>query len=202
MICLEACGKLSNVDFIYLLICAVVIVVNRVKDNIMNSNFLPSVSRDEIKKAQASGDDNTLYDLLALPLHEELYRRKTFDFLDDLSDGQQLFLTYDYVRMQVGQGGFIQFIENGYIGLLPNMIEQFYKINAEGMGKVLDDVLKVYVLNRELLSKPNSVQEFAQLYDELKEFEIIDDRFAQLNEPTIKRMLEYAMVHLEEFIAS
>ena len=166
----------------------------------MNSNFLPSVSREDIKKVQVSGDDNELYDLLAIPLHEELYRRKTFDFLDDLSDGQQLFLTYDYVRMQVGQGGFIQFIENGYIGLLPNMVEQFYKINAEGMGKVLDDVLKVYVLNRELLSKPNSVQEFAQLYDELKEFEIIDQRFAELNEPTIKLMLAYAMDHLDEFI--
>ena len=168
----------------------------------MNSNFLPAISRDEIKRVRASGDDNELYDMLAIPLHEELYRRKTFDFLDDLSEGQQLFLTYDYVRMQVGQGGFIQFIENGYIGLLPNMVEQLYKINAQGMGKVLDDVLKVYVLNRELLSKPNSVQEFAQLYDELKEFEIIDQRFAELNEPTIKQMLSYAMEHLDEFMTA
>ena len=177
----------------------VFVLLYRVKDNIMNSNFLPSVSREAIKKAEATGT-NELYDLLALPLHEELYRRKTFDFLDDLSDGQQLLLAYDYVRMQVGQGGFIQFIQNGYIGLLPNMIEQLTNEGDHDMAQVLDDVLKVYVLNREILDKATTVQEFALLYDELKEFEGIDERFAKLNEPAIKLMLAYALAHLDEFV--
>ena len=168
----------------------------------MNSNFLPTVSTDALKEAYASGNYNELFDLLTQPLHEELYRRKTFDFLDDLSEGQQLLLTYDYVRMQVGQGGFIQFIENGYIGLLPAMVGQLIKIGAPQMAKVLDDVLKVFVLNKELLSNPKTVQEFAQLYYELKEFEIIDERFAQLNEPTLKLMIDYAMAHPEEFVTA
>ncbi len=166
----------------------------------MNSNYLPSVSMDVINKASTSADYNELYDLLAQPLHEELYRRRTFDFLDDISDGQQLLLAYDYARMQVGQGGFIQFIQNGYIGLLPSMIEQLYKIGANDMAGVMDDVLKVYVLNRELLNKPTTVEEFAKLYDELKEFEGIDERFDRFNEPTIKMMLVYAMEHLNEFV--
>lgn len=166
----------------------------------MNSNYLPDVNREELNRTYSAGDNEVLYDLLTQPLHEELYRRKTFDFLDDLSDGQQLLLTYDYARMQVGQGGFIQFIQNGYIGLLPSMIEQLYKVGGDQMAQVLDDVLKVFVLNRELLSKPTTVEEFAKLYDELKEFEIIDDRFQKLNEPTIKLMLGYAMTHLNEFV--
>lgn len=167
----------------------------------MNSKYLPTVSIDAIRKASAAGDDNELYDLLAQPLHEEMYRRKTFDFIDELSDGQQLLLAYDYARMQVGQGGFIQFIQNGYISLLPAMIEQLYKIGALDMAKVMDDVLKVYVLNRDLLNKPTTVQEFAQLYDELKEFEGIDERFGSYNDLTVKLMLGYAMNHLGEFIA-
>jgi hypothetical protein len=69
------------------------------------------------------------------------------------------------------------------------------------MAIVMDDVLKVYVLNRDLLTKPTTVQEFAQLYDELKEFEGIDERFGKLNELTIKIMLAYAMEHLNEFVA-
>src|SRR4051812_8902923 len=103
----------------------------------MDSNFLPAVDMEKLRDAQASGNYDELYDLLAQPLHEELYHRKTFDFLDELSDGQQLLLTYDYLRMQVGQGGFIQFIQNGYIGLLPAMIEQLNKIDASDMAKVL-----------------------------------------------------------------
>ena len=168
----------------------------------MSSKFLPNVRKDAIEKASASGDYNDLYDLLAQPLHEELYRRKTFDFLDDLSEGQQLFLAYDYVRMQVQQGGFIQFIENGYLGLLPALVEQFYKIGGNDMARVLDDVLKVYVLNRELLGKPNSVEEFARLYDELKEFEEIEERYSRFNEATINLMLAYAREHLDEFISN
>jgi len=166
----------------------------------MDSKFLPAISMDDLRKARASSDDNELYDLLAQPLHEELYKRRTFDFMDDLSDGQQLLIAYDYARMQVGQGGFIQFIQNGYIGMLPAMIEQCTKIGAEDMAKVLDDVLKVFVLNKDILSKPTTVEEFAQLYDELQEFEGIDERFSQLNEPTVKLMLNYAMEHLGEFM--
>jgi hypothetical protein len=166
----------------------------------MKSDFLPQVSKEAIDTAWAAGDFDTVYDLLAQPLHEELYRLKTFDFLDGLSDGQQLLLTYDYLRTQVLQGGFIQFIQNGYIGMLPSMVEQLTMVKAGDMAKVLDDVLKVYVLNRDLLSRATTVQEFALLYEELKEFEGLDERFNQLNVPTVKHMLDYAMAHLDEFV--
>jgi hypothetical protein len=166
----------------------------------MSSNFLPVADVAAIKTAYEAGDDETVYDLLVQPLHEELYKRQTFEFLDDLSWGQQLLLTNDYMHMQVGQGGFIQFIENGYVGLLPNMVEQFYKLEAPEMAQVLDDVLKVYVLNRELLDGSKTVEEFAKLYDELKEFEGIDARYHVLAKHTTKQLLTYALTHLSEFI--
>src|SRR5215218_5944557 len=126
----------------------------------MKSNFLPTVSIDALNDAQAEGKEDDLYDLLVQPLHEELYRRQTFNLLDELSDGQQLMLTYDYLRTQVGQGGFIQFIQNGYVGLLPSMVEQLMAIGDNDMAQVLDDVLKVFVLNREILTRATTVQEF------------------------------------------
>ncbi len=168
----------------------------------MKSEYLPIVSVQAISSAKASGNMEEMYDALVQPLHEELYRQRTFEFIDSLSDGQQLLLAYDYMRMQVGQGGFIQFIQNGYIGLLPSMIEQLYTLNLPAMAKVLDDVLKVYVLNRDLLNKQTTVEEFAKLYDELKEFELIDDQFNQLNEQTIRQILDYAYSHLDEFVTA
>ena len=168
----------------------------------MSSNFLPPVSIDLINSAIAVGNDEQLYDLLVQPLHDELYHRQTFDFLDDLSWAQQLLLGYDYLHMQVGQGGFIQFLHNGYVGLLPSMIEQLYKLGAADMALVLDDALKVYVLNRDLLEKATSVEEFAKLYDELKEFEGIDGRYLELNLPTTRMLLQYATDHLGEFVTA
>jgi hypothetical protein len=102
--------------------------------------------------------------------------------------------------MQVGQGGFIQFIQNGYIALLPNMIEQLHKLRSVEMAQVLDDVLKVYVLNREQLERTTTVEEFAKLYDEFREFEEIDKRYLLLHEPTTKMLLAYAFEHLNEFV--
>lgn len=166
----------------------------------MNSNFLPSVDIQELKNALRDGDDEKFYDLLVQPLHEELYKRQSFDLLDDLSWGQQLLLASDYLYMQAGQGGFIQFIQNGYISLLPSIIEQLYKLGADDMALVLDDVLKVYVLNREQLEKQTTVEEFARLYDEFREFEGLDDRYRQLHQDTTKKLLQYAALHLNEFV--
>ena len=73
-------------------------------------------------------------------------------------------------------------------------------MGIDDMAKVLDDVLKVYVLNMEILGRTTTVEEFARLYEEFKEFEIIDEQFFVLNKPAIKRMLDYASAHLPEFV--
>lgn len=164
----------------------------------MNTPFLPRISKEKIEELQAAGAVEALYDELAQPLHEELYRRGTFDFFDVLSPIQQLLLGYDYVRTQAGQGGFIQLIHNGYIGLLPDMVAQLKLVSAGDMAQVLDDVLKVYVLNREQLAKPTDVQEFARLYDEFREFEMIDERFNELNARTMDLVLRFATSHMDQ----
>ncbi|RYD57810.1 MAG: DUF4375 domain-containing protein [Sphingobacteriales bacterium] len=162
-----------------------------------SSKFLPHINQEAIEKAREN--DAALYDLLVQPLHEELYRRQDFNFLDDLSQGQQLLLSFDYVWMQVMQGGFIQLIQNGYIALLPPMPEWLQNIGDPEMAKLIDDVLKVYVLNRELLDKQTTVKEFAALYEEFKEFEILDEKFREIHNTTMQKILQYAGSHIFEF---
>ncbi|RYE24949.1 MAG: DUF4375 domain-containing protein [Sphingobacteriales bacterium] len=165
----------------------------------MSSKFLPHIPSSEYNDKLSSERIFDLYELLSGPLHEEMYKRQDFNFLDDLSQGQQLLISYDYVRMQVQQGGFIQLIQNGYIGLLPDMPEWLAMVGADDMAKVIDDALKVYVLNRELLDKETTVEEFAKLYDELKEFEIIDERFREADAETVLKITDYVKAHIEEF---
>jgi hypothetical protein len=162
-------------------------------------SFLPHIDKEKLEQTLAAGDDFALFDLLAEPLHEELYRRQEFHFMDELTEGQQLILSYDYLRSQVAQGGFIQFLVNGYIGLLPEMPGWLQRMGAHEMAQVVDDAIKVYVLNHDLFSKDLSNEKFAKLYEELKEFEIIDSRFATLNDATIHIIMEYARTHINEF---
>ena len=166
----------------------------------MESKYLPQIPAAALTAARENDDKEAYFDLLAQPLHEELYNRQDFNFLDELSEGQQLLLSYDYVREQVLQGGFIQLIQNGYVHLLPQMPGWLNEIGDVEMSKLLDDVLKVYVLNHELLDKKTTVEEFALLYNELKEFELIDEQFHTLHDKTRDLILNYATKHIEDFV--
>lgn len=126
---------------------------------------------------------------LAEPLHEELYARQDFGILDTWPWEEQLVISLDYVKMQVRQGGFIQFIQNGYISLLLPMPAWLQRLGADGMAQLLDDVLKVYVLNMEALDRETTVEEFALLYEEFREFEAIDERFNSFFNDTVTRIL-------------
>lgn len=165
----------------------------------MSSKFLPVVSKAAFEEKKA-GSAEELFEFLVEPLHEELYKQQDFTFIDELSAGQQLLISYDYVRMQVLQGGFIQMIQNGYVGILPAMPEWLKMVKDRHMAKTIDDVLKVYVLNREMLDKQTSVEEFAKLYDELKEFETLDEQFMAQNDDTIKLITDYALAHTDDFV--
>ena len=113
----------------------------------MPDRFLPFIPLDRLKEVQASNDMNEYYDLLCQPLHEELYRRQDFTFFEELSEGQQLLVCYDYVQNHVLQGGFIQLIQNGYVNMLAPMPGWLATICDEQMAKLMDDALKAYVIN-------------------------------------------------------
>ena len=167
----------------------------------MHSKFLPTISLSELIALQEENQIEAIYEQLVLPLHEELYKQQDFSFIESLSPGQELLIRYDYVRMQVLQGGFIQLIQNGYVNLLLSMPLMLKQVGAVVMGQLLDDVLKVFSLNYEGLSKETSVEEFAKLYEEYTEFEELDARFAQENAATEKAIVAYALRFPDEFMA-
>lgn len=118
------------------------------------------------------------FEALAEPLHEKLYEAQSFDLLDRLSNTECLIISLDYVQQQVGQGGFIQLIQNGYVSLLVTVIEGCQGLDVlPELQALLDDALKVFVLNSSALSRQTTPKEFAGLYEEFREFEPLDAGF-------------------------
>jgi hypothetical protein len=147
----------------------------------MVKEYLPEQSKTELLQMLDAGQVTEVFDALATPLHEALYKKQTFDFLDELPTVQQVILAFDYIQNQVGQGGFIQLIQNNYISLVLTVIEGLQEMKTgDDMIRVLDDVLKVYVLNQEALDREMSVEEFSKLYEEFKEFEAFDQEFLRI----------------------
>lgn len=130
-----------------------------------------------IQERLDAGRPEDAFEVLVAPLHGELYTQQDFGWTDTLPEILRVALYFDYVRMQVLQGGFLQLIANHYISLLLPMPEWFLLHEQPEMAQVLDDVLKVYVLNRTHLEGEKSVDEFARLYDQFPEFTQLDSRF-------------------------
>ncbi|RYD51382.1 MAG: DUF4375 domain-containing protein [Sphingobacteriales bacterium] len=123
------------------------------------------------------GKPEDAFEVLTAPLHGELYTRQDFSWTDTLPELLRVGLYFDYVRMQVLQGGFLQLVANHYVSLLLPLPEWMKRHGQEEMAQVFDDVLKVYVLNREYLGKETTVEEFAKLYEQFPEMAQFDSRF-------------------------
>ena len=147
----------------------------------MAEDYNESIDSQELKQLVASENWDEAFDLLAQPLHIWLNQEGTFETLADRTPYEQLILSFDYIQGQIGQGGFIQLIQNGYAPLLVVTIESLQQLQmGSEMVKVLDDALKVYVLNHEALSRETSVEEFGKLYSEFNEFEALEVQFTSL----------------------
>lgn len=165
----------------------------------MPDKYLPTISAVRLKQVQDSNDPNDYYDLLTQPLHEELYKRQDFTFFEELTDGQQMLICYDYIQNHVLQGGFVQLIQNGYVKMLLPMPKWLVAVGDEHMAQLIDDALKAYVANRDVLDKETTVQEFANLYEQMPVFHTLDKLFEELHPKTVNIMLKYATFHIEEF---
>jgi len=150
------------------------------------------INEQSFYKLVETADWPEAYELLTAPLHEWLYERQSFEAIDERTAVERLILSFDYVQMQVGQGGFIQLIQNGYVSLLVSVVEALQSLNlSPEMIPVLDDALKVFVLNKEVLAQDLGVEAFGRLYQEFREFEILEERFHQLQPLLIRDTVLY-----------
>ena len=160
----------------------------------MNPDYRLPVEEDALKKFQQESNWAEAYDLIAQPLHVWLFDKQDFASLSERTDLEQLILSFDYVQMQVGQGGFIQLVQNGYAPLLVTVIEGMQKLGlAAPMAKILDDALKVMVLNRDVLGHEQSVEEFGKLYEEFKEFEVLEKQYEQEINKTLEEIVKWVV---------
>jgi hypothetical protein len=159
----------------------------------MHADYRLPVDEIVLKKLISEENWAEAYDLLAQPLHAWLFHKQDFASLAERTNLEQLILSFDYVQSQVGQGGFIQLVQNGYAPLLVTVIEAMQALNlAAPMAKTLDDALKVMVLNRDELGHERTVEEFGKLYEEFKEFETLENDFDNECPDTLKSITEHA----------
>ena len=158
-------------------------------DKILQAQF-PESDKENIK-----ADDEMMFIII-----HQTYELWFKQIIHELNDGQQMLICYDYIQNHVLQGGFIQLIQNGYVNMLVPMPAWLEVVGDKDMALVIDDALKAYVQNRDILDKETSVEEFATLYEQLPVFAPLDERFVELHPETVNKMLQFATIHIDEFI--
>ena len=114
---------------------------------------------------------------------------------------QNILLAFNILDTQVTSGGFIQLIENLYGAYIfdTQLSEYINKWGAKTIAAIIDEARPIYHQKKEILEREKTLEEFAKLYQEHKDFEILEKLFDQsiLSERIIIK--EYIECNIHKF---
>ena len=92
---------------------------------------------------------------------------------------QHALLAYRFLLEEVGHGGFVQLIQNGYGGyIFDNPTAKALKIfGAEKVAKVIYKAKEIFDANRSELERETTDEEFNAMYVDFEVFDDLDDHF-------------------------
>ena len=118
-----------------------------------------------------------------------------------LSPEQTVLLAFVTMDNEVSNGGFIQLIENGYGSYIFNnpLSDYLRDWGATATALIIDLARDIYHDKKETLEKEKSLEEFAKMYQEHKEFEEIEQQYYAVIESERDIIKKYMEAHLERF---
>lgn len=123
--------------------------------------------------------------------------------MDELTADQHALLCYRYILDEVMEGGFIQLIVNGYgpyvlEGPFPYVVKKEW--GMKDFSKLLFEVKKQYNLNKDMLLRDMSEDEFMAMYEELDDLNMLGDDFLDDHQEEVTpAVAEMVMNNLEKY---
>lgn len=161
-----------------------------------------SIQIPESLLIQAAQTDNDAFlDVFIQAYLEEIGQELQADKMDALNGMQHSLLAYHFFRTEIGQGGFIQLIQNGYgpyIFLNPfaKALRQFGLVE---LSKMVYKGREVYEANRTDLEKETTDEDFHAMYEQYEVFDEMEERFFEIEEECTNLLARYVDEHIEEF---
>ncbi|MCW3124813.1 MAG: hypothetical protein JWO03_471, partial [Bacteroidetes bacterium] len=96
---------------------------------------------------------------------------------------------------------FIQLIENKYGGYifytpLSDLLREWGLVHT---ADIIDRARLIYEAKKNILEKEKTLEEFAKLYEEHKDFEPLENEFYEIIESERTRMNQYILAHIDRF---
>jgi len=134
------------------------------------------------------------------PINIATTRRSEIGLSKKLSPGQKTLYFFWYLDAEVENGGFIQFYNNGVDHYLPSIIEGLNLLKDKKMLNLITKAEELFQKNEALFKKATTIEAFSELYDKVKDFSKLDDKYAELRENTMVLLEKYIRENPKEFI--
>lgn len=159
------------------------------------------IKDNELANAAKQGSDiflNLIIDRTRTAIGGEL----SAENMSKMSSKQITLIGYDTLRNELMDGGFVQLIYNGYgpfffKNLFDLAVKQW---GLESLCQLMRRAKKCYQKYRHEIEKEMSDEEFMAIYEQLPDFEDLDDEFIVNEEEWSDAIAQYVDEHLTEFI--
>ncbi|MDR0524579.1 MAG: DMP19 family protein [Spirochaetaceae bacterium] len=117
------------------------------------------------------------------------------------SPSQHTLLAFQYLSGQVSNGGFIQLIHNRYGPyIFDNPFSETIKAwGAAEIAKITEEAKILYIIYKKKLEAEMPMEEFSKLYEEIQDFQPLEDRFDEIMDSETEKVTKYVTEHIREF---
>ena len=159
------------------------------------------ISDKTLQKAAAEGMDafvNTFINAINEAIGGELGANN----MEYLNSEQITLLAYHILQEEVMDGGFIQLIHNGYGGFIfHNPFAKMMRLwGLDDLAKIINKAHKLYDKYHERIEKECSDEEFMAMFEQMPEFDDIDDNFVENEEKWTEQIACYIDEHIQNFV--
>ena len=125
----------------------------------------------------------------------------TAETMAELTSDQVTLLAWDTLHEEVMDGGFVQLIHNGYGPFIfKNPFAKATKLwGLRELSKLVYDAHTLWLKHREKIERELTEEEFMALFEQMPEFDDLDDLFVENEEEWASMIAHYIDEHIERF---
>ena len=136
-------------------------------------------------------------------IREAIGGELTPETMAELNADQITLLAWDTLHEEVMDGGFVQLIHNGYGPFIfknpfAKAVKQW---GLRELSKLVYDAHTLWLKHRDVIERELSEDEFMALFEQLPDFDDLDDQFVESEEEWTSMIAHYVDEHIENFVS-
>ena len=159
--------------------------------------------RDTVLQLAAAEGMDAFVKVFVEAIREAIGGELTHETMAQLTADQVTLLAWDTLHDEVMDGGFVQLIHNGYGPFIfKNPFAKAIKLwGLRDLSKLIYDAHTLWLKHRDVIERDLTDDEFMALFEQLPEFDDLDDKFVENEEEWTSMIAHYIDEHIENFVS-